>query len=72
MKKSTLRRVGGPDYRKSDECEICKRSFKKVPFGHHFKTSWGSIDVCELCAEDLYTGIMADVAGGIFFFEKRH
>jgi len=70
MEKSKLRRVGGPDYRKSEKCGICKRSFKDVPFGHQFRTSWGSIDVCELCTEDLYQGIMADVAGGIFSLKR--
>lgn len=70
MKESTLRRIGGPGYRKSEKCEICKRSFKKVRFGHHFRTSWGSIDACEPCAENLYETVMADVAGGIFSLNR--
>ena len=70
MSESTLERVGGPSYRKSEKCEICKRSFGKIPFGHQFKTSWGSIDVCEPCAEDIYQTVMADVAGGIFSLKR--
>ena len=70
MKKSTLKKIGGPGYRKSGKCTVCGRSFKKVAFGHHFKTSWGSIDACDLCAEDLYKTVMADVAGGIFSLKR--
>lgn len=65
-----LRRIGGPAYRKSEKCEVCKRSFKDVPFGHRFRTSWGSIDVCEPCAEDLYKTVITDVTISIFSLKR--
>ena len=55
---------------KAKKCGICKRSFNNIPFGHRFRTSWGAIDVCELCTEDLYTTVMADLAGGIFTLRR--
>jgi len=70
MKKSKLVRVGGEAYKTSENCTMCGRCFTKVPFGHHFKTSRGSLDLCRLCAEELYTVIVVDLVGGIFALHK--
>ena len=69
--KHELVRIGGPAYRKSEKCEVCKRSFKKVEFGHHFKTGHGSIDVCLMCTDTLYQTIFADLAGSMFFLKAE-
>lgn len=70
MVSTSLRKIGGYEYRKSEKCDVCKRSFDTAPFGHHFRTSWGSIDVCEPCAEDMYTSIATDIASGIFVLKR--
>jgi hypothetical protein len=60
-----------PDERVSGRCAVCKRRFSvSIPFGHKFRTSWGTMDVCELCAEDIYATVMADVAGGMFSLKR--
>ena len=72
MGKPTLKKIGGFDYRKADSCQICERKFFiKVPFGHHLRTSWGEIDVCMPCIQDIYSTVLYDIGVGVFSLEKR-